>query len=116
VSFIAGERPVTLERYDPGSYNNGYFDPGAKTEETIYLSVDSVDPEEIERLPEGESDHEMVKLESRFRLYTSEAEKGEISDFVKVEVDGDEKRFKILRVEPSYSRRTKKFHAYAVLE
>jgi len=118
--FVAGEIKVTLERYAAGSWNQntGYFDEGAKTEETIWVGISNMEAKQIERLVEGEQDTEGIIIESRFRLHTSESEEGQTSDFIKLEhpETGEEERYKIMKVKPPYYNRSHKYKAEAIKE
>lgn len=82
--MIPNQREITLERtFSPGQWNDdGTFQKGEVSSETVLASLQPMSGNEIQRLPEGRRNKKSLKVFSAFPLNIANAKTGLAGDIL----------------------------------
>lgn len=80
-------KPVTVTRFDQGSYVNGYWVEGSPSTFIINASVQPVKGADLEALTEGRRDSQIYKLYTDTKLKTVDKKNNLNADLVNIDND-----------------------------
>ncbi len=76
------KKPITVTRTAPGSYVNGYWQPGEPTVMTIRMSIQPLRVDEMDALPEGQRSSRAVKIYSEAELLPTDQATSQEADVI----------------------------------
>ncbi|MFT9498025.1 hypothetical protein [Anaerosolibacter sp.] len=109
-------KPYEVKRKADGSYVKGKWVDGIESSVTIQASVQPINSDEIQYLPEGRRSGKSFKIFTSTELYAAEQFKGESPGRQPDVIIIFEKRYEIVRVMPHQSGVINHYKCYAVEE